>query len=70
MFEVIVIVCLASTGQQCTEFKLPGKQYEDVVTCIRDSHGKAAAWQRENEKYTLMGTVCKKDAKVSVAPGS
>ena len=70
MFEVIVVVCLAVTGTQCKEFKLPDKQYEDVVTCITDSHARADAWQRENAKYTLMGTVCKKDAKVPVAPGS
>lgn len=69
MFEVIVIVCLAATGQDCTQFRFADKQYDNVVTCIRDSHGVADTWQREQTKYTLMGTVCKKDAKVPVAPG-
>lgn len=70
MFEVIVIVCLAASGTQCEEFKLPAKQYDSVVACIKDSHGEAATWQRENEKYTLMGTRCTKDSKVPDAPKS
>jgi len=70
MFEVIVIVCLAATGAQCEEFKLSAKQYDNVVTCIRESHGEAATWQRGNAKYTLMGTRCVKDSKAPDAPKS
>lgn len=70
MFEVIMIVCLAATGKDCTELRLADKQYDNVVTCITDSHGVADTWQRENTKYTLMGTICKKDSKVPAAPGS
>lgn len=70
MFEVIVIVCLAASGAQCEEFKLPEKQYDNVVSCIRESHGEAVTWQRENEKYTLMGTRCIKDSKIPFAPKS
>lgn len=70
MFEIIVMVCLAATGEQCTEFKLPEKEYKDAVTCIRDSHAEGAAWQSENNKYTLIGTRCAKDTKVPPAPSS
>lgn len=70
MFEVIIMVCLASSGADCTEFKLPGKEYDNVVTCIRDSHAEGDAWQRENTKYTLIGTRCAKDAKAPMVPKS
>jgi len=70
MFELIVMVCLAATGENCQEFKLPGKEYDDAVTCIRDSHAEGAAWQLKNNKYTILGTRCAKDAKVPTAPDS
>jgi hypothetical protein len=70
MFEIIVMVCLAATGEQCTEFKLPDKEYRDAVTCIRDSHGEGAAWQSQSTKYALVGTRCAKGAKAPVAPNS
>jgi hypothetical protein len=64
------MVCLAATGEQCQEYKLPDKQYEDVVSCIRESHAEAAAWQLKNSTYTIIGTRCAKDAKVAAAPKS
>lgn len=70
MFEVIVIVCLAASGAQCEEFKLPEKQYDSIMSCIRESHAEAATWQRDNEKFTIMGTRCAKDSKIPVAPKS
>lgn len=70
MFEVILMVCLAATGENCREYKLPDKEYTDVVSCIRVSHGEAAAWQEKNVKYTIIGTRCAKDAKVPDAPES
>jgi hypothetical protein len=70
MFEVIVMVCLAATGEQCTEYKLPNKEYRDVVTCIRESHAAGSAWQSENTKYTIIGTRCTKDSKAPDAPNS
>jgi hypothetical protein len=70
MFEVIVMVCLAATGEDCREYKLPGKEYTDPVSCIRESHGNGAAWQSKNAKYTIIGTRCAKDAKVPEAPES
>ena len=70
MFEVVVMVCLAATGLDCKEFKLPEKQYPDVVTCIRDSQGKGAEWQLANNKYTIIGTRCVKDPDVPDAPKS
>ena len=68
MFEIIVMVCLAATGEQCQEFKLPGKEYADVVSCIRDSQAEAAAWQATNTTYTIIGTRCVKGANVPDAP--
>lgn len=70
MFEVIVMVCLAATGEQCQEYKLPDKKYTDVVSCIRESHADAAAWQTQNVKYTIIGTRCVKDGKAPAAPKS
>ncbi len=68
MFEILLMVCLAATGEQCREYKLTEKQYEDVVTCIRDSHAKAYEWQTENKKYTIIGTRCAKDSKIPEVP--
>ncbi|WP_431557918.1 hypothetical protein [Methyloceanibacter sp.] len=68
MFEVIVMVCLAATGEDCREYKLPDNEFTDVVSCIRESHAEAAAWQLKNNKYSIIGTRCAKDAKVAVAP--
>jgi len=70
MFEVIVMVCLAASGTGCEEFKLPDKEYPDAVACIRDSHAEGAAWQRENSKYTIIGTRCAKGTKVPEVPKS
>ena len=70
MFEVIVMVCLAATGEDCREYKLPGKEYTDAVSCIKESHDEGAAWQLKHAKYTIIGTRCAKDAKIPVAPQS
>jgi hypothetical protein len=70
MFEVIVMVCLAATGEDCREYKLTGKDYSDAISCIRESHGDAAAWQDKNTGYTIIGTRCAEGAKVPVAPNS
>ena len=52
MFEIIVMVCLAATGEQCQEYKFVGDEYDNAVACIRESHAKAYDWQNENKKYT------------------
>jgi len=70
MFQVILMVCLAASGEDCREFKLV-KEYDSVITCIRDSHGVGSAWQSENTKYTLIGTRCTKDTgKIPKAPNT
>lgn len=70
MFQVILMVCLAASGEDCREYKLP-KEYENVVTCITDSHGVGSAWQGENPKFTLIGTRCtKKTGDIPKAPNS
>jgi len=68
MFELVVMVCLAANGGDCREFKIPHKEYKDVVVCITDSQAEGAAWQRENTKYTIVGTRCAKDAEIPDAP--
>jgi len=62
MFEIIMMVCLAATGEECREYRFTDKQYEDAATCIRDSHLTATNWQRDNVKYTIIGTRCTKGA--------
>ena len=70
MFQVILMVCLAATGEQCKEFKLT-KEYTDAVSCIRDSQGVASVWQRENTKHTIIGTRCTKETtKIPKAPNN
>lgn len=70
MFEIIMMVCLAATGEECREYRFADKQYEDVISCIRESHGRADTWQRDNSKFTLIGTRCAKGAKAPEAPNS
>ena len=70
MFEIIVMVCLAATGEQCKEYKLTETQYEDAVSCIRESHSTAYEWQSDNSKFTVIGTRCAKDVKLPEAPQS
>ncbi len=70
MFEIIMMVCLATTGEDCREYRLTETQYEDAATCIRDSHEKADTWQRDNVKFTIIGTRCVKGAKIPEAPNS
>lgn len=70
MFEIIMMVCLAATGEQCTEYKVDGAKYEGIVSCIRDSQGKAHDWQKSNTKYTIMGTRCAKDSGKPLAPNA
>lgn len=71
MFEIIIMVCLAATGEECREYRFTDKQYESATSCIRDSHGKAYDWQAENKKYTVIGTRCGKDmTKVPEVPKS
>jgi hypothetical protein len=70
MFEIIVMVCLAATGEQCKEYKFTETQFEDAVSCIRESHATAYEWQGDNPKFTVIGTRCAKDAKIPEVPQS
>ena len=70
MAELIVMVCLLATPEKCQEYKVAGQEYTDVVSCIRTGGENSDAWQKENNKYFVVGWRCAKDADVPVAPKS
>ena len=70
MAELIVMVCLLATPEKCQEYKVAGKEYTDVVSCIRTGGENSDAWQRETNKFVVVGWRCAKNAKVPVAPQS
>lgn len=70
MAELIVMVCLLATPEKCQEYRVSDKQYTDVVTCIRTGGESSDAWQRDNNKYFVIGWRCAKDSDVPEAPKS
>jgi hypothetical protein len=61
MAELVVMVCLLATPEQCTEKTVPGGGTGDVVTCIRQAGDKANEWQKENNQYFVIGWRCVKN---------
>jgi hypothetical protein len=64
MAELVVMVCLLATPEQCREFTVPGASTTDVVSCIRQGGDKSTAWQAQNSQYFVIGWRCvKREAK-------
>jgi hypothetical protein len=60
MAQLVVMVCLLATPEQCSEVTVPGATAGDVVTCIKQAGDKADAWQKENNEYFVIGWRCVK----------
>jgi hypothetical protein len=60
MAQLVVLICLLSNPEQCSEKPVPGSDATDVVTCLRSAGDKADAWQKENSQYFVIGWRCEK----------
>jgi hypothetical protein len=60
MAELVVMVCLLATPEQCSEKEVPGGGAGDVVSCIRQAGDKAIEWQKWNSQYFVIGWRCEK----------
>ncbi|HXG78783.1 MAG TPA: hypothetical protein VNJ31_05550 [Methyloceanibacter sp.] len=60
MAQIVVLVCLLSNPEQCTEKVVPDFSATDVVSCIRQAGDKANAWQEKNNQYFVIGWRCEK----------
>jgi hypothetical protein len=60
MAELIVMVCLLSSPDQCSERQVAGASTTDVVSCIRQGGDKAIEWQKQNTDYLVIGWRCVK----------
>ncbi|HUW73685.1 MAG TPA: hypothetical protein VMW05_06590 [Methyloceanibacter sp.] len=60
MAQLVVLVCLLATPEQCTEKPVPGATASDVVTCIKAAGDKAIEWQKSNSEYFVIGWRCEK----------
>ena len=68
MFVVVVMVCLAATGEQCQEFKFPAKEYTDVVSCITRQPGRGRRLATQEHKVHHSRHALCQDPKVPDAP--
>ena len=60
MAQLVVLICLLATPEQCSEKPVPGATAESVVTCLKTSGDKAQEWQKANSKYFVIGWRCEK----------
>jgi hypothetical protein len=60
MAELVVMVCLLATPEQCSEKEVPGAGAGDVVSCIKQAGDKAIEWQKSNSEYFVIGWRCEK----------
>jgi hypothetical protein len=60
MAELVVMVCLLTAPEQCSEKTVAGTSTPDVVSCIKQGGDKANAWQKENDEYFVIGWRCVK----------
>jgi hypothetical protein len=58
MAELMVMVCLLSAPEQCSEKQVAGASTTDVVTCIKQGGDKANEWQEKNNQYFVIGWRC------------
>ena len=51
MAQLVVLICLLATPEQCSEKPVPGATAESVVTCLKTAGDKAVEWQNQLEDY-------------------
>jgi hypothetical protein len=60
MAELLVMVCLLSSPDQCAEKPVTGGNTADVVSCIKQGGDKALEWQKQHSEYLVIGWRCAK----------
>jgi hypothetical protein len=60
MAQLIVLICLLATPQECTEKAVPGSTADNIVACLKKAGDKADEWQRANSQYFVIGWRCEK----------
>jgi hypothetical protein len=60
MAQLVVLICLLATPEQCSEKPVPGATEESVVTCLKTAGDKAVEWQKANSEYFVIGWRCEK----------
>ena len=60
MAQLVVLICLLATPDQCSEKPVPGATAESVVACLKTAGDKADEWQKANSQYFLIGWRCEK----------
>jgi hypothetical protein len=60
MAQLVVLICLLATPEQCSEKPVPGATAEDVVNCLKTAGDKAYEWQKANSQYFVIGWRCEK----------
>jgi hypothetical protein len=60
MAQLVVLICLLATPEQCSEQPVPGATAGDVVSCLKTAGDKAIEWQKSNSQYFVIGWRCQK----------
>ena len=60
MAQLVVLICLLATPEQCSEKPVPGATEESVVTCLKTAGDKAVEWQKAYIEYFVIGWRCEK----------
>ncbi|MGH6865881.1 MAG: hypothetical protein ACREDO_06895 [Methyloceanibacter sp.] len=63
MAQLVVMICMLSTPDKCSEMPVPGAVADDIVTCLKSAGDKADAWQKANSQYFVIGWRCQKQDK-------
>jgi len=60
MAQLVVLICLLATPEQCSEKAVPEAIAESVVACLKTAGDKAIEWQKANNQYFVIGWRCEK----------
>jgi hypothetical protein len=58
MAQLVVLICLLSNPEECSEKPVPDSEAKDVVSCLKTAGDKADAWQLKNNQYFVIGWRC------------
>ena len=50
MAQLVVLICLLATPEQCSEKAVPEATAESITTCLKSAGDKADAWQKANSQ--------------------
>ena len=60
MAQLVVLICLLATPEQCSEKAVPQATAESITTCLKSAGDRADAWQKANSQYFVIGWRCEK----------